>query len=398
MLARVDAGFLARSGAWHALVVARNTAFLAGDAALARGDERRHRPAGPDRRRRVATVRPVPRRVRDPELGLVPRRAPGRGRAVGRGRPRPFPRRRPRVLGRAGHAVGAAVERARHRADRGGRVARHRRGLRRVVGGARRDRAARRARCGSSSCCRSSSWATSRARSASSRARPRSPSSSWRCSTWWSRSGWHTGLVRFEDVMLGAGVSAAVALLFWPRRLEPLVARLMAEVSAAAGALLAGTAARGHGADDRRRPRTDGRRPRPGRAPRSSSCSTSTGADPSSRSRTWPGSAWRCTPGPPPTPSCGCRSSCRARSRRRPTPRSSRSATSSPTPRRSSRRTGAGAGHADRPRAPRARGVDPGRRGRRRSPPRTATHRSSCARSWPATGSSRVAQMVDHRP
>jgi len=54
--------------------------------------------------------------------------------------------------------------------------------------------------------------------------------------------GWHTGLVRFEDVMLGAGVSAAVALLFWPRRLEPLVVRLMAEVSAAAGRLLAGTA------------------------------------------------------------------------------------------------------------------------------------------------------------
>jgi uncharacterized membrane protein YccC len=54
--------------------------------------------------------------------------------------------------------------------------------------------------------------------------------------------GWHTGLVRFEDVMLGAGVSAAVALLFWPRRLEPLVLRLMGEVSAAAGALLAGTA------------------------------------------------------------------------------------------------------------------------------------------------------------
>jgi len=55
--------------------------------------------------------------------------------------------------------------------------------------------------------------------------------------------GWHTGLVRFEDVVLGAGVSAAVALLFWPRRLEPLVVRLMTEVSAAAGALLADTAA-----------------------------------------------------------------------------------------------------------------------------------------------------------
>jgi uncharacterized membrane protein YccC len=55
--------------------------------------------------------------------------------------------------------------------------------------------------------------------------------------------GWHTGLTRFEDVVLGAGVSAAVALLFWPRRLEPLVARLMGEVSVAAGALLAATTA-----------------------------------------------------------------------------------------------------------------------------------------------------------
>jgi uncharacterized membrane protein YccC len=52
--------------------------------------------------------------------------------------------------------------------------------------------------------------------------------------------GWHTGLVRLEDVVLGAGVSALVALVFWPHRIEPLVARLMIEVSTAAGALLAG--------------------------------------------------------------------------------------------------------------------------------------------------------------
>jgi uncharacterized membrane protein YccC len=51
--------------------------------------------------------------------------------------------------------------------------------------------------------------------------------------------GWHTGLVRLEDVMLGAAVSAVVALVFWPRELEPLVARLVGEVSVAAGALLA---------------------------------------------------------------------------------------------------------------------------------------------------------------
>jgi len=31
-------------------------------------------------------------------------------------------------------------------------------------------------------------------------------------------AGWHTGLVRLEDIALGAGVSFGVALLFWPRR------------------------------------------------------------------------------------------------------------------------------------------------------------------------------------
>jgi uncharacterized membrane protein YccC len=53
--------------------------------------------------------------------------------------------------------------------------------------------------------------------------------------------GWHTGLVRLEDVMLGASVSAVVALLFWPRRIEPLVARLTAAASDESGRLLAGT-------------------------------------------------------------------------------------------------------------------------------------------------------------
>ncbi len=53
--------------------------------------------------------------------------------------------------------------------------------------------------------------------------------------------GWHVGLVRLEDVAIGAGVSAVVALVFWPRRLEPLVAQLVARLSAMVGALLVRT-------------------------------------------------------------------------------------------------------------------------------------------------------------
>ena len=199
--------------------------------------------------------------------------------------------------------------------------------------------------------------------------------------------------------MLGAGVSAAVALLFWPRRLEPLVVRLMAEVSAAAGALLAGTAAQvtaptgSSWTADRRS------RPRPGRAPRSSSCSTSTGADRSSPSRAWPASAWRCTPGPRPTRSCGCPSSCRARRAGAPTPTlvafADQLADAATLVQAD---LGPGAGHR-RPAARTApRGVDP-------RPPRSAAiaaaHgdapvvvRAVLARDW-IVG---VAQMVDHRP
>lgn len=51
--------------------------------------------------------------------------------------------------------------------------------------------------------------------------------------------GWQIGLVRLENVALGVGVSALAALLFWPRRLEPLVARLTAAFSSEAGVLLA---------------------------------------------------------------------------------------------------------------------------------------------------------------
>ena len=54
-------------------------------------------------------------------------------------------------------------------------------------------------------------------------------------------SGWEIGLVRLENVGLGVSVSAVVALVFWPRRLEPLVARLTQELAVRAGAVLAST-------------------------------------------------------------------------------------------------------------------------------------------------------------
>ena len=57
-------------------------------------------------------------------------------------------------------------------------------------------------------------------------------------------SGWEIGLVRLENVGLGVAVSALVALIFWPRRLEPLVARLTAELSTRVGVLLESTFAR----------------------------------------------------------------------------------------------------------------------------------------------------------
>ena len=54
-------------------------------------------------------------------------------------------------------------------------------------------------------------------------------------------SGWEIGLVRLENVGLGVTVSAVVALVFWPRRLEPLVARLTQEFAEHAGGILTST-------------------------------------------------------------------------------------------------------------------------------------------------------------
>ncbi len=47
--------------------------------------------------------------------------------------------------------------------------------------------------------------------------------------------GWRTGLVRLENVALGAAVSAVVALVFWPRKVEALVRQLTVAFSIAAG-------------------------------------------------------------------------------------------------------------------------------------------------------------------
>jgi uncharacterized membrane protein YgaE (UPF0421/DUF939 family) len=54
-------------------------------------------------------------------------------------------------------------------------------------------------------------------------------------------SGWRTGLVRVENVALGALVAGVVSLIFWPHRLEPLVRRLTREFGAATGAFLVGS-------------------------------------------------------------------------------------------------------------------------------------------------------------
>jgi len=51
-------------------------------------------------------------------------------------------------------------------------------------------------------------------------------------------TGWHTGLIRIENVGLGVLVSTAVAFMFWPRRIEPLLQQLIARASTHAGALL----------------------------------------------------------------------------------------------------------------------------------------------------------------
>ncbi|MGZ6897206.1 MAG: FUSC family protein [Acidimicrobiia bacterium] len=62
-------------------------------------------------------------------------------------------------------------------------------------------------------------------------------------------AGWHTGLVRVENVAIGVVVSTVVAAMFWPRRVEPLLADLLADTSTRAGELLVGAV---HDGEDER--------------------------------------------------------------------------------------------------------------------------------------------------
>jgi uncharacterized membrane protein YccC len=234
VLARVDAGFIARAGAWHALVIARNTAFLAGEAGLARGDDATTdlpEPVTTDARRRFGRF-----------LGeyAIPSSVWFRDAL------------------RAGIALAAAVLLARSLGvDHAFWVA-----------------------LGTLSVLRSSALATGQTAVAASLGTGIGFAVSSAVlavvglheGALWvvlvvsvflvgylpgavgfvagqaaftvfvvalfnlvEPLGWHTGLVRLEDVILGAGVSAVVALLFWPRRLEPLVARLTAAASSTAG-------------------------------------------------------------------------------------------------------------------------------------------------------------------
>ena len=54
-------------------------------------------------------------------------------------------------------------------------------------------------------------------------------------------TGWHVGLVRIEDVALGAGVSMVVGVLFWPRGAAPALRQALAEAYADGTGYLAST-------------------------------------------------------------------------------------------------------------------------------------------------------------
>ncbi len=54
-------------------------------------------------------------------------------------------------------------------------------------------------------------------------------------------AGWRVGLVRIEDVALGAGVSLVVGVLFWPRGAAPALRQALAQAYAASAGYLAST-------------------------------------------------------------------------------------------------------------------------------------------------------------
>ena len=83
-------------------------------------------------------------------------------------------------------------------------------------------------------------------------------------------NGWRVGLVRIEDVALGAGVSLIVGVLFWPRGAAPALRRALAEAYADGAGYLASTVRSGMSPGD---PGTSARSALPGDAARSAAAS-----------------------------------------------------------------------------------------------------------------------------
>ena len=125
--------------------------------------------------------------------------------------------RRPALLlGRARHAVGAALERAQHGTDRRSRAARHRRRVRHRRGVAARDRHQHDApvvpAAGGDPVRRGGTAAISFA----------AGQAAFTLTLVFlfniiQPAGWRVGLLRVEDIALGCAVSLVVGLLFWPR-------------------------------------------------------------------------------------------------------------------------------------------------------------------------------------
>ena len=157
-------------------------------------------------------------RTRALRLGVAAQqRARGR-RAGARGAGRAADRPAARVLDRARDDVGAALQRARRRARRSpGRCSARSAGI--VVGGLIAGRARRRSRACCGRCCRSRccSRPTRPRRSPSRPARPPSRVVVLVLFNLIQPTGWRVGLVRVEDVAIGAAVSLLVGVLIWPR-------------------------------------------------------------------------------------------------------------------------------------------------------------------------------------
>ena len=183
-------------------------------------------------------------------LGVAAEQRPRRRRARARGARRQPHRRPARVLGRARHALGAALERPQHRPERAARPARH-------------------ASPGSSSAACSSCWSAPTPRvlwvllplavllaglapAAISFAAGQAAFTLTLLILFniLAPEGWQIGLVRIEDVALGSAVSLAVGLLFWPRGAAAALGKALAEAYADSADYLAGAVRFGIGRCD----------------------------------------------------------------------------------------------------------------------------------------------------